>query len=270
MMTPISGKPDPKQMQWISPSSQESARSIQIAVIDNFNPVLPEEAATSADMYFNHGETVCNMLLSGGADPSLQSRIALSKWNVGAPAGQMPDEVDAWVAEIAAALAEVLSLVEKQPDSVDVVCLAQQCPMETTHTVQVRELMNQLMALGVPVVVAAGNQSDCYAGCADVTPNYLAPSEAFIVQATQHGNLLNSSKPGNVSAEGRSTSFSAPAIVPLAGDYKVLGLDVNTIRQKMQARQAFHHGTFPAAIAQNAYSGQPTVPLGRQLAEVAV
>jgi hypothetical protein len=80
------------------------------------------------------------------------------------------------------------------------------------------------------------------------------------VQATQHGNLLNGSNPGNISAEARSTSFAVPAVAPVLGYYKALGYGMDDIRQLIQEKMAFHNGTLPAAIAQNAYSVTPTVP----------
>ncbi len=234
--------------------------SIQIIQIDNFTPIPPEDAFYTQDIHFNHGETVANMLRMGGAEPSLRGRITLRTFNIGAPEGQEPELTDKWSMRIADVLEQIVAEVKVDPTSVDVVCIAQQNPQDTPQTKVVRDHIDTLLSLGIPVVVAAGNQSDELSDSVNFVPNALANMNAFVVQATQHGNLLSNSKPGNVSAEGRSTSFAAPAVAPLLGYYKTLGYGIDEIRQLIQEKMVFHNGSLPAAIAYNAYSITPTVP----------
>lgn len=237
-------------------------RPIHIVQIDNFNPILPEEAFYPQDVHFNHGETVANMLRAGGSDPGLKERIVLRSFNVGLPESQAPGQTDRWTAGIAEVLDWVIAEARNNPDAVDVVCMALQNPYETCHTEMIRQQIKTLAELGVPVVVAAGNRSDDLFDPLNFLPNALAGQSAFIAQATQHGNLLPGSKPGNVSAEARSTSFAAPAIATVLGAYKSQGFGMDEIRQLIQEKIAYHNGTLPAAIAPNAYSTSATVPQG--------
>lgn len=232
---------------------------IRIVQIDNFNPTLPEDAFHPQEIHFNHGETVANMLRMGGAEPGLRGRIVLRSFNVGAPDGQTPELTDRWTRRIVDILDQIIAEAQVNPNAVDVVCLALQNPQDTPQTEVVRHHIDTLLELGIPVVVAAGNRSYEPSDPVNFVPNALASMSAFVVQATQHGNLLNNSKPGNVSAEARSTSFAVPAVVPVLGYYKALGYGMDDIRQLIQEKIAFHNGTLPAAIAQNAYSTMPTV-----------
>ncbi|MBY0403196.1 MAG: hypothetical protein K2X66_04805 [Cyanobacteria bacterium] len=82
-------------------------------------------------------------------------------------------------------------------DKPDVINISQFIGQSSADTQKVQQLIKDLTAQGVKVVVAAGNNGPNQ-------KNALAPAEADTVS-----NGTNQSGPGNVTGSGRTTSFAA-------------------------------------------------------------
>jgi hypothetical protein len=223
-----------EQADWISgQAAHQPARVIQAHAIDNFTP-------DPHDNQFNHGETGSRKLEAGGADPALQGRVMVHRYNVGFPEGDLLVQTDTWAGKIAAVLDAVIAKARQNPASVDVVNISLQDFDDTPNARLVREKTRELLDMGIPVAVAAGNRGP------DVW-NMLADSSAFVVQSTENGQLRAESGPGNARAEGGSTSFSAVAVTPVLGKYKVLGHGIPEIRLLIEQDMAAYGGSFPCA-----------------------
>jgi hypothetical protein len=223
-----------EQADWISGQPpRQPTRLIHAHAIDNFTP-------DPNDDQFNHGETGSRKIEAGGADPALQGRVVVHRYNVGFPEGDLLVETDTWAGKIAAVLDVIIAKAQADPVSVDVVNISLQDFDETPNAWLVREKTRALQTMGIPVAVAAGNRGP-------EVWNTLADSNAFVVQSTDNGQLRQESGPGNLRAEGGSTSFSAVAVTPILGKYKTLGLSITEMRVLVEQDMAAHGGAYPCA-----------------------
>ena len=162
-------------------------RPLVIAQIDDFN---------TDSTGFNHGQSIAQTLQSGGGDPSLAGNINLLQYQASGSSNS-----------IAGALGNVIQKVQSG-QTVDAVELPQDDFNNDAGSQQVRQDIDQLKALGVPVVVAAGNN-----GPGNV--NQLADGNAITVANTQNGQLDPNSGVGNTQFEGRTTSFASANLAPI-------------------------------------------------------
>jgi len=218
---------------WLRQSLGSPPRALRIHAIDIYTP-------DPRDSGFNHGETNARKLEAGGGEPLLAGAIRVHRYNVGFPEGDMLAQTDAWAAKIAAVLDRLILLAEEDADAVDAVNISLQDFDETPHTVLVRMKSLQLLAMGIPVAVAAGNQGPNMA-------NTLASEEVFVVQATENGKLRPESGPGNVRAEGGSTSYAVTAVTPLLARYKTQGYSIEAMRERLHNDMLHHGGALPGS-----------------------
>ncbi|HEY9685873.1 MAG TPA: hypothetical protein V6C52_02735 [Coleofasciculaceae cyanobacterium] len=223
-----------EQVDWISGQpAHKPDNLIHAHAIDNFTP-------DPNDDQFNHGETGSRKIEAGGADPALQGRVVVHRYNVGFPEGDLLVQTDTWAGKIAAVLDVIIAKAQADPASVDVVNISLQDFDETPNAWLVREKTRELLTMGIPVAVAAGNRGP-------EAWNTLADGNAFVVQSTDNGQLREESGPGNMRAEGGSTSFSAVAVTPILGKYKTLGLSIAEMRVLIEQDMTTHGGAYPCA-----------------------
>jgi len=154
----------------------------RVAVIDNF-----EDDGTG----FNHGAEMDNTIAAGGAVGTLD--INMANMN-----GSVEQRIDA-------ALKDVLARKQAGED-IDVVNLSQFVGNRSATTESIRQTMDQLGALGVPVVVAAGNFGPN-------ERNVLGDSaNAIVVENVVNGAVSNQSGQGNAQFNGRTTSFATAGL----------------------------------------------------------
>ncbi len=147
-----------------------------VAEIDDF---------TTDNTGFNHGAEIANTLNPDGS-------VNVLKFNIGGSGDRL--------AKIANSLDTVIARV-KNGETIDAVNLSQQDFSNSPETAQVRAKIDELAALGVPVAVAAGNNGPSQ-------HNSLISNKAFAVQSATNGLANPNSGLGNVTAEGRTTSFA--------------------------------------------------------------
>lgn len=223
--------------------SHADSSKLNIVEIDDFNP--EKDQPNNSGGYFNHGETVGSILQSGGIDSDLGQFVDVNKVNI--DTGESADQRSAAISQ---ALSKVIISAMIDPSKVDAVNISQQDAAATQDTQDVRNKIRMLQEMGVPVVIAADNLGS-------QTPNQLAYDNAFVVQSTDSsGKVLDSSGPGNLKAEGRSTSFAAPELTPVIAEYKKLGYSVDQIQQLLQQNQ---NGGFQSPSFQDVYTANETV-----------
>lgn len=180
---------------------------LKIAQIDTF-------AADNTG--YNHGTDMARILRNGGGDPSLAGRVDLMQFDIagGNSAGK-----------ITSSLQNVLQRVQagEQVDAVNISLTAFQ---NDGNTQQSRALIDQLSALGVPVVVAAGNN-----GPGQV--NQLLGNGSFNVQSATNGRINPSSGRGNTTFGGRTTSVATANLAPILAAQKAAGLSPAQIRANL-------------------------------------
>ncbi|HEY9685872.1 MAG TPA: hypothetical protein V6C52_02730 [Coleofasciculaceae cyanobacterium] len=221
-----------------------AGRPIQIHVIDIFTP-------NTADRNFNHGETTSGMILSGSTDTSLVGKMVIHRYNVGQPAGSLPWQTDDWAGKIALVLETIIAKARLNPASVDAVNVSLQDFDDTPNARRVRKRINELLLMGIPVAVAAGNLGP-------EARNTLMARNAFVVSSTEGGALRPESGKGNVRAEGRSTSFATAAVTPLLARARAEGKSLSEIRQRIQREMTLWGDTLPPARGEDVFGDFPT------------
>ncbi len=139
---------------------------------------------------FNHGQEVANTIQAGGAQ-TLQ-------FNLAGKAGTNEEKIDA-------SLKDVLAQVQAGAD-IDVVNLSQFNPSNNADIDSIRQTIDQLGALGVPVLVAAGNNGPNARNALGNSAN------AILVENTVGGTVSGQSGQGDVAFEGRTTSFATAGL----------------------------------------------------------
>lgn len=157
------------------PAGNASGGKPVIAQIDNFTP---------DDTGFNHGAEVGQELSKNGA--------TVERFDI---SGQGDS-----AQKISSALDQVIQKV-KSGQQIDAVNLSQQDFENGQNEAAVRNKIEQLSALGVPVAVAAGNNGPNQT-------NQLTTASSFNVASKTNGVVNADSGVGNVQAEGRTTSFA--------------------------------------------------------------
>jgi hypothetical protein len=183
-------------------SLQADAQSDRL-VIKQIDTFVPDATG------FNHGLEVGRALAAGGGDPSLAGKIDLQQYNV--------------AGNIEQGTLNALRDIEQQVRSgkrVDAVNISLQDNANNATTQQIRQSIERLSTLGVPVVVAAGNN-----GPGQV--NTLASNSAFVVRSATNGRVNASSGQGNIVAEGRTTSFAAANLTPLLASRNAMARQAN-------------------------------------------
>ncbi|MEM0951758.1 MAG: hypothetical protein AAGI66_06410 [Cyanobacteria bacterium P01_H01_bin.74] len=135
---------------------------------------------------FNHGALVSSFINPDGG-------VDLLRYNI--------DDGGNRTLNIATGLAEIITAVQNG-GQVNAVHIPQYDPSNNFLTQMVRERADQLSALGVPVVIAAGNN-----GVNGV--NRLPGDATFEVMNLVNGQIDVNSGRGNLAFEGRSTSLSS-------------------------------------------------------------
>jgi hypothetical protein len=221
-----------------------AGRALQIHVIDIFTP-------NTTDRNFNHGETTSGMILSGSTDASLTGKMVIHRYNVGQPAGSLLWQTDEWAGKIAMVLETIIAKARMNPASVDAVNISLQDFDDTPNARRVRKRINELLLMGIPVAVAAGNLGP-------EARNTLVARNAFVVSATEGGALRPESGVGNVRAEGRSTSFATAAVTPLLARAHAEGKSLSEIRQRIEQEMALWGGTLPPTRGEDVFGDFPT------------
>ena len=120
----------------------------------------PENAGktsgASGTGYFNHGETVSEIVAGGGVDPDLADDVVVHKHNV--DAGPNVNRED----EIVRVLDLAIETAKTDKDKIDAVNLSQGALGATGGTEAIKAKIKELEDLGVPVIVAAGNNGQMY------------------------------------------------------------------------------------------------------------
>lgn len=187
--------------------STSASRPLKVAVIDQFQP---------DSTGFNHGESITNTIAAGGSDSRLSGRVSTLKYDV---AGNNS------TGRIADALKDVAERV-KRGEVIDAVNVSQQDFSDNFQTQRVRQAVQELISLGVPVAIAAGN------GGPNMV-NQLTTGDAFIVSSAQNGQINADSGRGNVVSEGRSTSFATANLTPTLASLKASGLSISQIHAQV-------------------------------------
>jgi hypothetical protein len=187
-----------------SQSAGKGNGSLKIVQIDNF----------SADNTgFNHGQEMAKVLKNGGGDQGLAGKVDLDQYNV---AGGNTNK------KASDALRDVLQRV-RNGEQVDAVHMPLQAFQQDGNTQEVKQLIEQLSAAGVPVVVAAGNEGPG-------KQNTLTGENSFNVQSATNGKVNGNSGKGNVTAEGRTTSFASANLAPILAAKKNAGLSLGQMK----------------------------------------
>jgi len=135
---------------------------------------------------FNHGQEIANTLSQDG-------NANIQKYDISKGGNRLQN--------ISNALDDVIAKAQNG-ESIDAVNLSQQDLDDNSPIAQeIRSKIDTLSSLGVPVAVAAGN------GGPGKT-NSLAGRNSFNVASTTNGAVNGDSGRGNVTAEGRTTSFA--------------------------------------------------------------
>jgi hypothetical protein len=176
------------------PAQQANNGRLRIAVIDDF----------STDRTgFNHGESVEQEITRGGNVDTVRFDRARQ--------GQ---------AGIAGSLEEIVQRV-RNGEQIDAVNLSQAHFQATGDTQRVQSAVAELKNLGVPVAIAAGNNGPNQV-------NQLTSNNSFNVS-----NGTAQSGQGNITAQGRTTSFATANLVTQLAQLKSQGLSVDQIRAQL-------------------------------------
>jgi hypothetical protein len=187
-----------------SQSAGKGNGRLKIVQIDNF----------SADNTgFNHGQEMAKVLKNGGGDQSLSGKVDLDQYNV---AGGNTTK------KASDALRNVLQRVQSG-EQVDAVHMPLQAFQQDGNTQEVKQLIDQLAAAGVPVVVAAGNEGPG-------KQNALTDDNSFNVQSATNGRVNGNSGKGNITSEGRTTSFASANLAPVLAAKKNAGLSLGQMK----------------------------------------
>jgi hypothetical protein len=171
--------------------------TLRIAQIDDFNSA--------------HGDQVAGVLKQGGADGGLGGKVDLLQFNVNEGG---PNKV----ANINNALRTIIARVQ-QGEKIDAVNLSQAGSGPATQ--ETSALVDQLISMGIPVAVAAGNNGPNVV-------NGMAGANSFNVQSTG-GN----SGRGNVTANGPTTSIATANLAPILAMLRAQGLSIAQIRSTL-------------------------------------
>lgn len=163
-----------------------------------------------------HGNEIAQTLKSGGGDPSLASRIDLLQFDIGG-GGSSQKTNDA--------LKAIIQKVQNG-EKIDAVNLSLTSFVNDASSQETRALVDQLGNLGVPVAIAAGNNGPNQ-------ENQLEGSTSFNVQSATNGKLNASSGRGNVTAEGRTTSFATANLAPILAAKRADGQTLSQIRASL-------------------------------------
>lgn len=173
--------------------------NLRIAQIDNFSDA--------------HGNEIANTLKKGGADAGLGGKVDLLQFDIN---NGGPNKV----ANINAALSDIISRVQRG-EKIDAVNISLQG--DGADTKQTSALVDQLISMGVPVAVAAGNNGPN-------VHNGLEGGNSFNVQSATNGQLNGTSGRGNITANGQTTSFATANLTPLLAMLRAQGLSIAQIR----------------------------------------
>ncbi|MEB3285931.1 MAG: S8 family serine peptidase [Vampirovibrionales bacterium] len=201
--------------------AEADASRTTIAVIDNFKD--DEDG-------FNHGETVAGIIESGGQTPENADSIDTIRMDVSNEDGESIND-----ASIADSLDQLITRVQNGEDLDAVNLSLGTSDPNAENADEIRAKVEELSALGVPVVFAAGNEGEG-------TRNALAPEDvAFSVEALRNGEREDYSSDGNLAAEIPpdidldGTSFAAPNIATLIASMDNAGLSIADIRNRLIA-----------------------------------
>jgi len=161
---------------------------------------------------FNHGAEIEEVLRSGGGDESLDGRIDVLRFDVSG-SGNTSKIVDALEAIIARV---------RNGEQIDAVNISQQNFRMTNGTRRVRNAIETLTDLGIPVAVAAGNEGMS-------NRNQLSAQNAFTVESATNDRINRNSGDGNVFFNARSTSFATANLTPLLALRHSQGLSITQI-----------------------------------------
>ena len=160
----------------------------------------------------SHGDEIAAIIQGGG--------VNAAKFNI-AGGGDL-------AGNIANSLGDVIGRVQKG-QQVDAVNLSQQMFQASGSSEAVQQRIAQLQAMGVPVVVAAGNGGPGQ-------QNTLARGAAFQVENSGRGSegRANGSGAGNIRSEGAFTSQAAANVSVQAAKAHASGQNVQQIQQTVQ------------------------------------
>jgi hypothetical protein len=171
---------------------------------------------------FNHGRDIAATIRQGGATPQLAGDIDLLQYRVdgnGPLAATMANNT-------ANALQDVVKRVKNGQD-IDAVNMSLQDFNPSAGAGQVRSLVQQLIQMNVPVLVAAGN-----AGPQMV--NQLTTPSALVVQSATNGRRNANSGIGSIQGESSSTSFATAGLSPRIAAMANSGMTVQQIKALME------------------------------------
>ncbi len=172
---------------------------------------------------FNHGNAIADTLRGGGQTPGLANQVTLKQIDVSG--SNSPEQ---FTRRVSSALQTVLAQAQSGQD-VDAVNLSLQDFQATASIPEVRNLIGQLSAMGIPVVVSAGN-----GGPNQV--NQLVGPGAFIVESMTNGMVNGNSGRGNIRANGRTTSFAAANLTPQIAQMINAGMTLQQVQQALGIR----------------------------------
>lgn len=174
-------------------------------------PVIAQIDTFQADNTgFNHGQEIAKSL-------------SVDK---GAGAAELK-QYDLKNTSISGALNDIIAKV-KSGQTIDAVELPQQNFTNNAESANVRAAIQQLSALGVPVVIAAGNSGPNQ-------KNSFADNSGLVVQNIENGKLDANSGTGNVSFEGRTTSFASANLAAVVAAQRAKGASLAQIKQQLGA-----------------------------------
>lgn len=225
-------------------------QTADIFVIDDFLASPNQASATDATKGFNHGQTVSNIIRSGGITPIATNNLNVQDVNINIP------NVDRAKA-ISDALDKIIKDVKANPASVDAVNLSQASAGTDAGTKLIQQKIKELQDLGVPVLIAAGNNGIN-------TPNTLAPTGAIVVQAADsNGNTLADSGPGTIkvnapdavdTTRNRQTSFATPEIAAFVAEMRMMGGNLDMIKSMLNMIQSSQGGVIHGTPVTNSFT----------------
>lgn len=212
---PLLDKPVLPQRQLTRPITTAND-PVDVFVIDDFNPDRSQPNKAGAG-FFNHGETVSQIAKSGGSHAELANQVAVHKYNINR--GGINSSRSGAIGDV---LDRVIQIAQTDPSKVDAVNISQQEFEESTDSQRVQAKIQKLIDMGIPVVVAAGNDGP-------TEKNQLATPDAFIASTLKENSGI-----GNVAVQTKATSFAAPDLAPFLGFLRREGYSYEQIKAKIQ------------------------------------
>jgi hypothetical protein len=181
------------------PPAAAAGGPLRIAQIDSFSS--------------EHGEEIADLINGGGTHSDLvQDDIDLLQYDIGGGSNQKIND----------SLRDIIMRVQSG-ERIDAVNMSLQDFTESDAAAETSQLVDQLIAMGIPVAVAAGNDGPG-------AQNFLEGQNSFNVESFTNGMRNGTSGLGNVQSDGSTTSYATANLTPLLASLHAQGMSIAQIR----------------------------------------